>query len=264
MNFTITQGTSPQFRILVNGTQVHYTYNESKYLIQTNYLNGHSFSMDYTVEIYAWNHISSSYVVDTFSILIPITNPQIRSSTVDTIFPGPILFEYTMESGTNVNISFLFSDTSANNTATCQYIGDYPTNVWNHCQGTNHTFEIPGAITVIVAFTNSISTIHRYLTVKLTTSVNPIEVRTDIQLSSSRCVAAFTDNRAVASFFIQSSNITAKPAANAQYIIIPDSISQPTVTQGPFPLILDYFSSPATTSNGMNVIYPSTGKKSNN
>lgn len=194
-----------------------------------------------------------------FSIVSLVVNPQIRASTTSTLFPGPILFEYTMDSGSNVQISFSFGDTSADNPVICQYVGDYPANVWSSCSGTNHTFEIPGTITIIVAFTNAISTVYKYLTVKLETSVNPIEVATSLQLLSSQCSAAFIDNRAIASFIIRSKNSTAKPASNAQVIIIPDSINHPTVTQGPFDLTLNYFASPATTISGLNVIYTSTG-----
>ncbi|CAF4570593.1 unnamed protein product [Rotaria sp. Silwood1] len=259
LNFTIAQGTAPQFQIIVNGAQVNYTYNEQYNLVQTDYFPGQLSSMNYTVEIYAWNYLSSSYLSNIFSIVSPIVNPQIRSSVMNTSFPGPILFEYTMESGSDIDILFSFGDILTNNSVICQYYGDYPTNIWNYCQNTNHTFQIPGTLTIIVAFTNAISTVYKYLTVTLTTSVNPIEVVTNLQIPSSQCVAAFIDNRAIASFVIQSTNGISKPASNAQLIIIPDSINQPTVTQGPFQLTFNYFASPAITSNGLNVIYTSLG-----
>jgi len=166
-----------------------------------------------------------------------------------------------MDSGSNINIDFSFGDTITNNPVQCQYIGDYIPNIWSSCSGTNHTFAIPGTITIIAAFTNAIGTVYKYITVTLTTSVNPIQVATTLQLLSSQCSAAFIDNRAVASFIIQASNTTVKPASNAQVIIIPDSINQPTVTQGPFDITLNYFATPAVTSNGLNVIYTSVGKK---
>jgi hypothetical protein len=90
--------------------------------------------------------------------------------------------------------------------------------------------------------------------------VNPIEITTTLQLPSTQCSAAFIDTRAIASFVIQSTNATDKPASNAQVYIIPDSINQPTVKQGPFQLTLNYFTVPAMTSSGLNVIYNSIGK----
>jgi hypothetical protein len=165
-----------------------------------------------------------------------------------------------MEAGSNVIISFSFHDTFADNPIQCQYSGDYPSNIWNSCSGTNHTFLIPGTIKIVVAFTNAINTIYKYLTVTLTTSVNPIIVETSLQLSSSQCSAAYVDNRAIASFIISAKNTTAKPASNAQVIIVPDSINNPTITQGPFQLTFNYFATPAITSSGLNVIYTSTGK----
>lgn len=213
-----------------------------------------------SVEIYAWNRLSSSYLLDSFSVLSPIVNPQVQSSAVSGSFPGPILFEYTMQSGSDVQITFSFGDTLIDNPVVCQFTGDYPADQWSRCAGTNHTFQIPGTITVIVAFSNAISTVYKYITVTLTTSVQPIEVRTGLQLPSQQCSAAFIDNRGVASFMIQSKNVSAKPASNARVTIIPDAINQPTVSQGPFQLNLDYFASPAVTSSGLNVIYTSPGK----
>jgi hypothetical protein len=166
-----------------------------------------------------------------------------------------------MDSGSNIDILFSFGDTLADTPVVCQYIGNYPLGVWSSCSGTNHTFQIPGTRTIIATFTNAISTVYKYLTVTLTTSVNPIEVTTGLQLLSSQCAAAFIDDRAIASFIIQAKNSTAKPASNAQVIIIPDAINNPTVTQGPFDLTFDYFASPAATSSGLNVIYTSTGIK---
>ncbi|CAF3507643.1 unnamed protein product [Rotaria sordida] len=259
LNFTIAQGTAPQFRIIVNGIQVNYTYNEQYNLVQTDYFPGQSSSINYTVEAYAWNYISSSYISNIFAIVSPIINPQIRSSVINTYFPGPILFEYTMESGSNIDILFSFGDTITNNPVLCQYYGDYPTNVWNYCPNTNHTFEIPGTLTIVVAFTNPISTVYKYLTITLTTSVNPIEVLTNLQTSASQCAAAFVDNRAIASFIIRSTNTISKPASNAQLIIIPDSINQPTIKRGPFQLTFNYFASPAITSSGLDVIYTALG-----
>ncbi|CAF4157649.1 unnamed protein product [Rotaria sp. Silwood2] len=259
LNFTIAQGTSPQFQIIVNGTQVNYTYYEQYNLVQTDYFPGQSSPINYIVEIYAWNYVSSSYISNIFTIVSPIVNPQIRSSIMTTSFPGPILFEYTMDSGSDLDILFSFGDTLTNDPIICQYNGDYPTNVWNYCQNTNHTFQIPGTLTIIVAFTNAISTIYKYLTVTLSTSVNPIEVVTNLQIPSSQCVAAFIDNRAIASFLIRATNRISKPASNAQLIIIPDSVNQPTITQGPFQLTFDYFTSPSITTNGLNIIYTSLG-----
>ncbi len=260
LNFTIAQGTAPQFRVLVNGTVVNYTYDSQYNLVQTNYFNGQSSIVNYIVEIYAWNYISSSYITDIFSTISLIVNPQIRSSTSSAYFPGPISFEYTMDSGSNIDVFFSFGDTLVNTPVQCHYNGDYPSNTWSSCSGTNHTFQIPGTITIIVAFTNSISTVYKYLTVILSTSVNPIQVATSLQLGGSQCAAAFVDNRAIASFIIQSSNITAKPASNAQVMIIPDAMNHPTITQGPFELTLDYFVSPAISLSGLNVIYSSIGK----
>jgi hypothetical protein len=260
LNFTIAQGTSPSFRVLVNGTQVNYTYNQQYDLIQTNYFPAQSSSMNFTVEIYAWNYLSSVYVNNIFSIISLIVNPQIRASTTNTNFPGPILFEYTMDSGSDIQISFLFDDTLADNPVQCQYSGDYPANVWLSCSGANHIFAIPGTITVIAAFSNAISTIYKFINVTLSTSVNPIQVLTTLQLPSIQCSAAYVDNRAIASFVIQAANTTAKPASNAQVLIIPDAINHPTVSQGPFQLTLDYFAVPASTTSGLNIIYSSTGK----
>jgi hypothetical protein len=165
-----------------------------------------------------------------------------------------------MDSGSNIDIYFSFGDTIINNPVQCQYIGDYTPNIWSSCSGTNHTFAIPGTITIIVTFTNAISTVYKYLTITLTTSVNPIQVGTTLQLLPIQCSAAFIDNRAIASFIIQATNTTVKPASNAHVIIIPDSINQPTVTQGPFDLTINYFATPAITSSGLNVIYTSIGK----
>jgi hypothetical protein len=260
LNFTIAQGTSPQFRVLFNGTQVNYTYNAQYNLVQTTTFPGLPSAINYTAEIYAWNYISSSYVSDSFSIVSPIVNPQIRSSTTQIQFPGPISFEYSMTSGSFVDVAFFFGDTLTDDPVTCSYIGDYPSNAWSLCTGTNHTFEIPGTITIIAGFTNAIGTIYKYLTVTLTASVKPIEVITSLQVSPYQCLAAYVDNRAIASFVIQSSNITAKPAPNAQVIVIPDFLNQPSVTQGPFQISLDYFASPAGTTNGLNIIYTSPGK----
>lgn len=164
-----------------------------------------------------------------------------------------------MDSGSNVEIAFSFGDTLADNPMICQYYGDYPPGIWSSCSGTNHTFLIPGTITIIVTFTNAISTVYKYLTVKLETSVKLIQVATNLQLLSSQCSAAYIDNRAIASFIIQASNTTVKPASNAQVMIIPDSINYPNVVQGPFQLTFNYFASPAVTTNGLNVIYTSTG-----
>ncbi|CAM4771183.1 unnamed protein product [Rotaria magnacalcarata] len=255
LNFTIAQGTAPKFRIIVNGTQINYTYNAQYNLVQTVEFPAQSASATFRVEIYAWNYLSSSYVSDVFSIVTPILNPQIRSSIGRTSFPGPILFEYTMYSGANINILFYFGDTISNDPITCQFAGEYIANVWNSCPNTNHTFAIPGTLTVIVAFTNAINTIYEYLTVTLSTSVTPIEPVTSLQIPSSKCAAAYTENRAIASFVIQSLNLALKPASGAQVTIIPDSINQPTVTQGPFQLTMNYFVSPAVSSNGLNVIY---------
>jgi hypothetical protein len=260
LNFTIAQGTAPQFRVLVNGAQVNYTYNQQNNLIQTILFNGQSSSMNFTVEIYAWNYLSSVYLANIFSIVSLIVNPQIRASTTSTNFPGPIFFEYTMESGSDLQISFSFGDTLVDNPVQCQYNGNYPTNVWSSCSGTNHTFAIPGTITVIVAFSNAISTVYKFLNVTLSTSVNPIQVATTLQLPSIQCSAGYVDNRAIASFVIQAANATVKPSSNAQVLIIPDAINYPTVTQGPFQLTLDYFSVPATSTNGLNVIYSAIGK----
>ncbi|CAM2704890.1 unnamed protein product [Rotaria socialis] len=259
LNFTITQGTAPKFRILVNGTQINYTYNARYNLVQTDELPAQSLSVIFKVEIYAWNYLSSSYVSDVFSIVSPIVNPQIRSSIGNTLFPGPILFEYTMYSGENINVVFYFGDTMFDDPITCHFAGNYIANVWNSCPDTNHTFVIPGTLTVIVAFTNEINTIYRYLTVTLSTSITPIEPVTILQIPSSKCVAPYVENRAIASFMIQSLSLTLKPASNAQVTIIPDSINQPTVTQGPFQLTMNYFASPAASSNGLNVVYKLPG-----
>lgn len=260
MNFTIAQGTAPQFRVLINGVQVNHTYDEQYKLVQTTTFPGQSTPMNYTAEIYAWNYISSSYVSNIFTIDSSIVNPQIRASTTQISFPGPILFEYTMESGSNVQISFSFGDTLADTPVVCNYAGDYPSNTWNSCSGTNHIFEIPGTITIIVGFTNAIGTIYKYLTVTLSTSVKSIQAVTSLQLGSYQCSAAYVDNRAIASFKIQALNATVKPASNAQVLIIPDMINYPSVTQGPFQLTLNYFAVPAVTSSGLNVIYSSPGK----
>ena len=243
LNFTIAQGTAPQFRVLINGTAVNFTYDALYQLVQTSSFNGQSSSANYTVEIYAWNYISSSYISDIFSIVSPIVNPQIRASITSTSFPGPILFEYTMESGANIEVSFSFGDTLADNPIQCVYNGDFPTNVWTSCAGTNHIFEIPGTLTITVAFTNAIGTVYKYLTVTLTTSVKAIEVATTMQLPLSQCAAAYVDNRAIASFILRGVNSTVKPASNAQVLIIPDSLNHPTVTQGPVQLTLNYFGS---------------------
>ena len=260
LNITIAQGTAPQFRVLIDGAQVNYTYDVQYNLVQTNSFPGQSASMNYSVQIYAWNYISSSYVNEMFSIDSTIVNPDVRASTTNTLFPGPILFEYTMQSGSNVQVSFSFGDTLANNPVVCNHGGDYPTNTWNSCSGTNHAFEIPGTITIIVAFTNSIGTVYKYLTVTLSTSVKPIEVATNLQLGSYQCAAAYVDNRAIASFIIRALNNTVKPASNAEVLIIPDVINSPSVTQGPFQLTVNYFAMPAVTTSGLNVIYSSPGK----
>ena len=260
LNFTIAQGTSPQFRVLVNGVQMNYTYDEQYKLVQTSSFPGQSTPMNYSAEIYAWNYISSSYVSSLFTIDSSIVNPQIRASTTQTSFPGPILFEYTMESGSNVEVSFSFGDTLSNTPVICTYGGDYPPNAWSSCSGTNHSFEIPGTLTVIVGFTNAIGTVYKYITVTLSTSVKDIQVVSSSQLGSFQCSAAYVDNRAVASFQIRALNTTVKPASNAQVLIIPDVVNSPSVTQGPFQLTLNYFAMPAVTSNGLNVIYSSIGK----
>lgn len=260
LNFTIAQGTAPQFRILINGAQVNHTYDEQYNLVQTNSFPGQATSMNYSVQIYAWNHISSSYISDIFSIDTTIANPDVRASTTNILFPGPILFEYTMETGSNVKISFSFGDTLADNPVVCNHAGDYPLNTWSSCSGTNRVFEIPGTITIIVAFTNSIDTIYKYLTVTLSTSVRPIEVATNLQLGSYQCAAAYVDNRAIASFIIRALNNTAKPASNAEVLIIPDSVNAPSVTQGPFQLTMNYFAMPAVSTSGLNVIYSSPGE----
>jgi hypothetical protein len=260
LNITISQGTSPQFRILVNGVQVNYTYNALYYLAQTNSISSQSSATNYTIQIYAWNYVSSVYISDVFSIVSAISNPQISASTTNTLFPGPIVFQYTMDSGSNVNVTFSFGDTLINNPVSCLYSGDYPSGVWSGCSGTNHTFAIPGTMTVIVSFTNAISTVYKYLTVTLSTSVSSIVIGTSLQLLSSQCSAAFIGSRATASFIIQAANTTVKPASNPQVLIIPDLINQPTVTQGPFQLTFNYFNSPAATTNGLNIIYSSVGK----
>lgn len=259
LNFTIAQGTSPQFRILFNGTQVGYTYYEQFGLIQTHPLSDQSGASNYTVEIYAWNFLSSAYLLDTFSVQSPIVNPLIRASTINTVFPGPIAFEYTMQSGSDVNVVFSFGDTLIDSPVSCPHAGEFPANQWASCSGTNRTFLIPGTITVIVAFSNAISTIYKYLTVILITPVSPIEVRTTLQLPSRPCSAAFVDSRAIASFVIQGQNNTVKPAANAQVMVFPDIINQPTLSQGPFQLTMNYFAAPAATTNGLNVMYRAPG-----
>ena len=262
LNFTIAQGSSPEFRILFNGTQVGYTFYAQYGLIQTVAFSGQSSASNFTVEIYAWNYLSSVYLTDSFSVLSPVVNPQIRASTTSATFPGPISFEYSMDSGSNVIIVFSFGDSLIDNSITCINTGDFPANLWARCAGTNHTFLIPGTITVIVSFTNSISTIYKYLTIALITPVSPIEVRTVLQLSSGPCSAGFIDNRAIASFIIQGQNSFVKPAANAQVVIYPDIINRPTISQGPFQLTMNYFASPASTTNGLNVMYSATGRSS--
>ena len=260
LNFTIAQGSYPQFRVLINGTQVSYTYSSQYNLIQTIAFNGQPSGFNLSVEIYAWNYLSSSYLADAFSVVSPIVNPRVQSSVMNTSFPGPILFQYTMDSGSETQVTFSFGDTLVDNPVVCRLSGDYPANQWSQCAGTNHTFQIPGTITIIVGFSNAISTVYKYITVTLTTSVQPIQVITSLQVASQQCSAAFIDTRAVASFMIQSMNASSKPASNAQVIIIPDAINQPSVSQGPFQLNLDYFASPSVTSTGLNVIYTSTGK----
>ena len=260
LNFTLSQGTAPQFRILINGAQVNYTYNALLNLAQTVSFPGQSSAFNYSVEVYAWNYLSSSYAVDTFSLVTPIVNPQVRASTVSTAFPGPILFEYSVESGSSLSVAFSFGDTLANVPVVCTYSGEYPSNVWNQCTGTNRVFQIPGTITVVVAFSNAYNTIYQYVSIALTTSINPIEVRTSLQLSSQPCLAAYIDNRAIASFVIQAQNSMVKPASDAQVLIIPDAINQPTVTQGPFKVTMNYFASPSMSSSGLNVIYTSPGE----
>ncbi|CAF1178747.1 unnamed protein product [Adineta steineri] len=262
INITFTQGTSPQFRILIDGAQVNYTYNTQNNLIQTTPFSGSSGSTNYSVDIYAWNYISSVYVSDTFYVVSLITNPQIRASTTNILFPGPILFEYTMDSGSNTNVTFTFSDTVLNSPVTCLYSGDYITGVWSSCSGTNHTFAIPGTLTIVATFTNAVSTAIKYLTVTLSTSVKNIQLSTLLQLNSGQCAAAFVDTRAIASFIVTASSTTVKPASNAQVLIIPDAVNQPNVTLGPFSLTMDYFSSPAVSSSGLNVIYSAPGNYS--
>lgn len=166
-----------------------------------------------------------------------------------------------MDSGSNVNVIFSFGDSLIDTSVTCQNPGDFPANQWTQCSGTTHTFLIPGTITVIASFTNSISTIYKYLTVTLITSVSPIEVRTNLQLLSGPCSAAFVENRAITSFVIQGSNNTVKPAANAQVMIFPDILNRPTFSQGPFQLTMNYFSTPAATTNGLNVMYSAPGRR---
>jgi hypothetical protein len=260
LNVSISQGTAVQFRILINGIPINYTYDESNKLVQTNLLNGQAAGYNSTVEVYAWNHLSSTYLLDTFAVVAPIINPQIRASTTNIAFPGPIMFEYSMESGSDITIGISFGDTTTDNSISCHYNGDYPTNQWTSCLAMNHTFLIPGTITVIVTFSNAISATHKYLTVTLTTSVNPIQVRTILQLPSQACSVAFIDNIGIASFMIEGTNISAKPASNAQVLIVPDAINRPTFTQGPFALGMDYFSTPSVTSSGLNILYTSPGK----
>ena len=260
LNFSLAQGTAPQFRILINGAQVNYTYNALLNLAQTVSFPGQSSAFNYSVEVYAWNYLSSIYIIDTFALVTPIVNPQVRASTVSTVFPGPILFEYYVEAGSGLSVAFSFGDTLANIPVVCTYSGEYPSNVWSQCAGTNHVFQIPGTITVVVAFSNAFNTIYQYLSVALTTSVNPIEVRTSLQLPSQPCLAAFVDNRAVASFFIQAQNSLVKPASDAQVLIIPDAINQPTVSQGPFRVTMNYFAMPSMSTSGLNVIYTAPGK----
>jgi hypothetical protein len=165
-----------------------------------------------------------------------------------------------MDAGSDIQVSFSFGDTLVNNPVQCQYSGNYPANAWSSCSGTNHTFAIPGTITIIVAFSNAVGTIYKFLNVTLSTSVNPIQVATTLQLSSIQCAAAYVDNRAIASFVIEATNATVKPASNAQVLVIPDAIHYPTVTQGPFQVTLDYFAAPASTTSGLNVIYSAPGK----
>ncbi|CAF3607443.1 unnamed protein product [Adineta steineri] len=259
LNITIAQGTSPLFRILFNGVQVNYTYDPTYNLVQTTSFNGQGGATNYSVDIYAWNYLSSVYVSDTFYVVSLITNPQIRASTTSTLYPGPIVFEYTMDSGSSTNVTFTFSDTLITIPVTCLYSGDYPGGVWSGCTGTNHTFAIPGTLTVLASFTNAISTAYKYITITLSTSVKALQLSTLLQLNSGQCAAAFVDNRAVASFIIQAANATVKPASNAQVLIIPDAVNQPGVTLGPFALTLDYFSTPAIASSGLDVIYTATG-----
>lgn len=264
INFTIDQGTAPQFRVLVSGVDVNFTYIEQYNLIQTIPFPGQSTPANFTVEIYAWNALSSSYVSDTFSIVSPIVNPRVRSSVQTTSFPGPILFEYTMDSGANIDILFYFADTIANTPLSCRQTGDYPSNVWNSCPNSNHTFQIPGTLTIIVAFTNAIDTEYKYLTVRLSTPVNSIEAVTSLQIASYKCAAAYIEGLAIASFVIRASNQIAKPATDAQVIVIPDVINKPSVSMGPFQLTMNYFASPPSSSNGLNVLYRSPGKSEKN
>lgn len=260
LNFTIAEGTAPYFRVLVSGVEVNFTYYQQYNLVQTVSFAGQASLINYTVEIYAWNYISSAYSIDTFSVVSPIVNPQIRASITSTSFPGPILFEYTMDSGSNIEIAFSFDDTLEDNTQSCYFAGDYPSQTWKSCANSNHTFAIPGTITILAAFKNAATRIYKYLTVTLTASVNPLELITDLQFGSYSCIAAYVDNRAVASFLLQAANPTAKPASNAEVIIYPDIINHPTTRQGPFQISFNYFASPAVTSNGLNVLYNSLGK----
>ena len=156
-------------------------------------------------------------------------------------------------------VSFSFGDTLADVPVICEYPGDYPVNVWSSCAGLNHTFEIPGTITITAAFTNAVGTVYRYISVTLSTSVKSIVLSTALQLPSSQCAASFDDTRGIASFIIQAANTTIKPASNAQVMIIPDVINQPSVALGPFSLALNYFVSPATSTSGLDVIYFSPG-----
>ncbi|UJR27333.1 hypothetical protein I4U23_008626 [Adineta vaga] len=259
LNFTIAQGTGPFFRIFFNGTQLNYTYDDQYNLVQTSLISGQTQSTNYTIEIYAWNYISSVNLTDIFTVVSPIGNAQIRASQNSTVFPGPIAFEYTVESGSNIMVTFSFGDTLINNPVVCEYGGDYPVNVWSSCSGLNHTFEIPGTITITAAFTNAIGTVYKYISVILSTSVKSIVLSTILQLPSTQCSAGFADTRGIASFIIQAANTSIKPASNAQVMIIPDAINQPSDIRGPFSLTLNYFTSPATSSSGLDVIYSAAG-----
>lgn len=263
LNFTISQGTLPQFRILFNGSSVAYTYNAQYQLIQTVAFNGQTAGANYSVEVYAWNYISTVYLADIFMVVTAMLNPQIRASTTVATFPGPILFEYTMDSGSEVTVSFSFGDSLNDVPVVCRNFGQYPMNQWNQCAGTNRTFRIPGTVTVIAEFSNAAGTVYKYLSVELRTSVRGMEVRTTLEIPGRACSAGFVDNRAIASFRMQAINGSIKPASNAQVMIIPDTINKPNAFIGPFNLTIDYFTTPASSSSGLSVIYNAIGKLTN-
>jgi hypothetical protein len=188
LNFTIEQGSVPQFRVLLNGVVLSYTYDAQLRILKTSLLTGYSTTQNLSVEIHAWNQLSSVSLFDSFQITSPIVNPQIRVSTSTTGFPGPILFEYTMDSGSDVQISFNFGDTLPDVPVMCRYSGDYPINLWSSCPGSNRAFSIPGTLTVIVIFSNSINSVIRYTTVTLTSSIEPIEVVSFFRRKTCHCV----------------------------------------------------------------------------